>query len=193
MLGRMSMQAPATRRSRLLRAAWQAPAGAVLLVLTVAALGGRVELLPMAYLAVVTPELCRIDAAEHRLPNALVLPGLALATAAPVLGWAATGTPPTTALLAGAGTGVFLIVMHAAGGLGMGDVKLGTSLGLCLGCLGPVTVIAGPVIGFLAGGAAALVGLLVPSLGLGRRMPFGPFLLFGFWAAVVFQLTDQLG
>ncbi|HWU46715.1 MAG TPA: prepilin peptidase [Humibacter sp.] len=189
----MSIQAPISHRTMLARAAWQAPVVVVLLGLAILALGGRIELLGAAYLALVTPELCRIDSAEHRLPNAIVLPALALAVAGPVLGWAVTGAPPTGALLAGAASGFFLVVMHIAGGLGMGDVKLGTALGLGLGCLGPVAALAGPVIGFLAGGAAALIALLVPALGLGHRMPFGPFLLFGYWAAIMLMLLHPVG
>jgi len=187
----MSIQTQATRRMRCVCAAWQVPVGAGLLTLAVAALGGHVELLGPAYLAIVTPELCRVDMREHRLPNALVLPGLTLAVAGPLLAWAVTGAPPTGALAAGAATGVFLVVMHVAGGLGMGDVKLGTALGLCLGCLGPMAAITGPLIGFVAGGGAALIGMLAPGLGVGHRMPFGPFLLFGFWAALVLHVAGS--
>lgn len=189
---RVPVEMSVSRRARFVRAGWQASVAAGLVLLAVAAFGGRVELLGAAYLALVTPELCRVDIAEHRLPNAIVLPALALATAAPLLGWAVTGAPPTGALVAGAATGAFLVVMHVAGGLGMGDVKLGTALGLSLGCLGPVAALAGPLIGFVAGGVVALAGILAPALGLGRRMPFGPFLLFGFWATLAASAAGLL-
>jgi Type II secretory pathway, prepilin signal peptidase PulO and related peptidases len=185
----MTLHGPSTVRTRAARVAWQTPIAAALLVLALAAFGARVELLPVAYLALVTPELCRVDVSEYRLPNAIVLPGLALAAVAPLLGWAATGAPPAVPYLAGVATAGSLLGMHVAGGLGMGDVKLGTALGLSLGCLGAVVALSGPVLAFLAGGAAALIALAAPSLAWGRMLPFGPFLILGYWAAIALALA----
>ena len=57
------------------RCAWQVPLAGALLVLCLYGVGPRFEAVGCLYLALVTPELCRVDLAEHRLPNALVLPG----------------------------------------------------------------------------------------------------------------------
>lgn len=166
------------------RLAWQLPLTLVLGVLAVLCVGIRPALIVPLYLVVVTGELCRVDIAEHRLPNVLVVPGYGFAAVALVWQWASGGGPPWTGLAAGAAWFAFLLLMNLAGGMGMGDVKLAGVLGLGLGMLGVVPAIAGIVIGFLAGGAAGLVALVSPGAGLLRRIPFGPFLLLGFWASV---------
>ena len=58
--------------------AWQLPVAAGLAALAVLAAGPHPAALPLLYLAAVTPELVRVDLREHRLPNRLVLPGVAL-------------------------------------------------------------------------------------------------------------------
>ncbi len=143
-------------------------------------LGGLIGLL---YLAAVTPELWRIDAAEHRLPNALVLPGYPLALAGVAVDWVVAGHERWTALLAGAGYFGFLLLLSFAGGMGMGDVKLAGLLGILLGHLGLDAVLVGVVSAFFAGGVVSAV-LLATGHGRGRRIPFGPFLLAGFWLGV---------
>lgn len=167
-----------------LRLAWQVPLTLALGVLAVLAVGIRPALVVPLYLAVIAGELCRVDIAEHRLPNVLVLPGYGFAAVALAWQWASGGEPPWVALAAGAGSFVFLLLMNLAGGMGMGDVKLTGVLGLGLGTLGVLPAIAGTVIGFLAGGVAGIVALVSPGAGALRRIPFGPFLLFGFWATV---------
>lgn len=165
------------------RLAWQVPVALALAVLAVAAVGMRPALIVPLYLAAVTAELCRTDVARHRLPNALVLPGYAFAAVGLAWEWALAGVVPWRPLGAGAAFFAFLLLMHLAGGMGMGDVKLAGLLGLGLGALGVATAVAGIAIGFLAGGAAGVATLLSAGGAL-RRIPFGPFLLAGFWAAI---------
>ncbi|MCS5719029.1 A24 family peptidase [Herbiconiux sp. CPCC 205763] len=95
-------------------------------------------LVPLAHLAAVTVPLVVIDARTLRLPNALVLPGLAVLGWALV--WAAFAEPATTVSgVAGAvGTGVVVLAVWMLGGVGMGDVKLGTWLGGLAGMTGVV-------------------------------------------------------
>lgn len=176
-----AVQEPPRLRTRLV---WQLPVALALGALAVAALGIRPALIVPLYLAAVTAELCRTDVAAHRLPNALVLPGYGFAAVG--LAWesATSGRGPWLALGTGAAFFVFLLLMNLAGGMGMGDVKLAGVLGLSLGTLGVTTAVAGFAIGFVAGGAAGVVALLVPGGGVLRRIPFGPFLLAGFWAAL---------
>ncbi len=67
----------------------------------------------------------------------------------------------------------------------MGDVKLGGVLGLALGALGVGSAVVGPAVAFLGGGAAALAAFMVPGVRRSDELPFGPFMLGGFWSAVV--------
>ncbi|MHB1171172.1 MAG: prepilin peptidase [Lacisediminihabitans sp.] len=141
-------------------------------------------LVPVCYLAAVTPQLGRTDIAEHRLPNRLVLPGYLAGAVGLVLDWL-RGTPPGLALASGAAFLLLMLLMNLAGGMGMGDVKLAGVLGLSLGMLGMGAAITGPALAFLAGGIGGLVVLVLRRAGWRSRIPFGPFMLGGFWAALV--------
>lgn len=157
----------------------------------VLAFGPRPEVVGVLYLAAVTPLLARVDMAEHRLPNAIVLPGLAVAALGASAGWLRTGQPPITAVIAAGSAAMLLLTLHALGGFGMGDVKLGTVLALSLGALGAGAAAVGLLVGFCAGGVAALAVLVAG--GAGQRMPFGPFLLFGYWWSIAASATEAVG
>lgn len=160
---------------------WTLPTAATLGVLALTSIGLRPQVLPALYLAVVTPTLCATDVIDRRLPNAVVLPGY-LAAAAGMLGtWATTGIPPLISLAAGTTYFVLLYVLAIAGGMGMGDVKLAGVLGLAAGLLGPTAALVAPAAAFVLGGAAAVVGARGRAT---TSIPFGPFLLAGFWIAV---------
>jgi leader peptidase (prepilin peptidase)/N-methyltransferase len=159
--------------------------GAVALVLAglaVASIGVRDELVGLFYLAAVTPLLWRADLDEHRLPNAIVLPGLVVAVVGVAFGWIRTGHPSTLGVASAIAVGLFLLVLSAAGGLGMGDVKLGVLLGLCAGCAGILPAVGWLAIAFIAAGVAALG--LIATRGGAERLAFGPFMLTGFWASI---------
>ncbi|MCR8671636.1 prepilin peptidase, partial [Agrococcus sp. HG114] len=73
-----------------------------------------------------------------------------------------------------------LLGMATAGGMGMGDVKLGAGLALASATLGwgvpPAGLAASVVVGGIAGAAALASGR--------RSVPFGPWLLAGHGIAV---------
>jgi leader peptidase (prepilin peptidase)/N-methyltransferase len=144
-------------------------------------------LLPLLYLAAVTPALCAIDVVVHRLPNALVLPGYPAAALGLAGEWLRTGDAPVVALLAGVASTGFLLALSLGGGMGMGDVKLAGVLGLTGGMLGVTTAILAPLAAFVLGGLVAV--LVAARRGPGARLPFGPFLLAGFWIAVIAALV----
>ena len=158
-------------------------AGAALLgSLAVDRLGANLSVvLSCGYVAAVTVPLCIADLRERRLPNTLVLPGFALAMTAAV-GGSDRGSPPY------ASVGLCLIALlafgalAAAGGLGMGDVKLAGMLALALSAsgLGPTALLVAVGTAFAGASVAALVEMLHGE----REVPFGPFLLAGFWTAV---------
>ncbi len=158
-------------------------------VLTVLAIGIRPLAMGMFAVAIVTADLVRIDLSEHRLPNRLVLPVYPVVLVAVALDGAAAGVWPLPAVAAGAGAFIFLLLLSVAGGMGMGDVKLGGALGLCLGGLGVVWAAAGLLVAFVCGAIGGVIALSMrsPAGGdarWGRRIPFGPFLLAGFWTSV---------
>ncbi len=148
-----------------------------------AADGGLFLAAPLFYLAVVTGELCRIDLAEFRLPNALVVPGLVIALSG-VVGAAAGGRDPAVAVAWGAGYAMVLLGPALAGDAGMGDVKLAVLLGVLLGSIGPWCAVLGSASAFVAAGAVALGALVSTGARRDAQLAFGPFMLGGFWGAV---------
>ena len=163
------------------RIGWQLPLTLALGLLAWFAIGPVVAAVPALYIAAVAPELTRIDLAEHRLPNRLVVPGLVVGLLAAAGSWVTTGIPPVVPLVAGVAFGGVLFLLALTGGMGMGDVKLAAVLGLASPTVG--VAIASPLVAFLLGGVVALVVLIVR--GRGHRIPFGPFLLAGYAAALV--------
>ena len=189
---------PLVAAPRRRRATEEATLTALLALGSVLAAGPRPALLGLLWLAAVTPRLVAVDIAEHRLPDRVVLPGWPVALAAALLEAAAGGTPVLVALAAGAGYGALLLVLHVAGGagygalllllhvgggMGLGDVKLAPVLGLAAAAVTPAAAVAAPLLAFLAGGVVAVVALA--RSGRGARIPFGPAMLLGAWAAVL--------
>jgi leader peptidase (prepilin peptidase)/N-methyltransferase len=154
-----------------------------LLVVAIAALGPRPLLLGFAWLALVTPRLVAIDLAEHRLPDAVVLPGYPAVLAAVLLQSWAAGAEPLAGVLAGAGCGLVFLLLHVAGGMGFGDVKLAPLLGALTALAVPGGAPLWVVLAFLVGGVGAVVTLI--RRGAGARMPFGPPMLLAAWAVLL--------
>lgn len=129
--------------------------------------------------AVVTVPLVLVDARERRLPNAFT-GAILLAVLASAIGAVLAGRVPGE-ILASLVTALVLGLLHAVGGLGLGDVKLGAALAFPLAAIDPARAFAGPALAFLLAGCWAL-----PLLRLGNRtrIPFGPFQLAGFWLVV---------
>lgn len=77
----------------------------------------------------------------------------------------------------GAGFGLMLaIYIVSRGGTGAGDVKLAALLGAILGF---PQILAGLPIGFVLGGGAAIIALLLRVKGRKETIPFGPALIIG--------------
>jgi leader peptidase (prepilin peptidase)/N-methyltransferase len=152
------------------------------------ATGLRPELLAVLYLAAITPWLVRFDVRQHRLPNTLVLPGIGVGVLGCAGEWVATGRIPVVPLVAGSSYAGFLLVLNLVGGMGMGDVKLAAALGL--GSWNLSVALLSPVFAFLIGGAVSVVLLIAGRRG--QRIAFGPFLLGGFWAAVLLVALSRV-
>lgn len=124
-----------------------------------------------------------IDIETYLLPDALTLPlaGLGLLFCV-VLGWDEF-VWRVAAALTGYGTlyGVAALYRRSRGhdGLGMGDAKLFAAAGAWLGFDGlPSVLLAASLIALAFAGLALARGVAINGQ---TRIPFGPYLAFGFW------------
>jgi len=145
------------------------------------AVGANHTLVAPLAVAAVAPALARVDRAEHRLPNRLVLPALLAGLLGVALSWAVSGRLPLVPLVAAAAYAGVLLLLALFGGMGMGDVKLAAALGLA--SPSPLIALASPLLAFLFGGVVAVVVLI--RRGPRARIPFGPFLIAGYFGALV--------
>jgi leader peptidase (prepilin peptidase)/N-methyltransferase len=126
--------------------------------------------------------LAVIDWRTRILPTYLIRPTLAALVALVLVGWAVTGDGQAV-LRSGLGLvvcGAFYLLLWIVypRGLGFGDVRLSTPLGLALGWVGWGPVLIGVYAGFLLGG---VIGGLLAVIKIVERkgFPFGPFMLLG--------------
>ncbi|MDR6971505.1 prepilin peptidase [Leifsonia shinshuensis] len=152
--------------------------------------GAAVILVAYLCFAGLSVALALIDLDVHRLPDVLVLPGIAVGVV--LLGTGAILTGDLGALLralvGAAGLFVFYLVVALAkpGGMGFGDVKLAGLVGLFLGFQGWSALLVGAFAAFLVGGAVAIVLLALRRLGRRDGIPFGPWMLLGAWLGLFF-------
>lgn len=75
--------------------------------------------------------------------------------------------------------GFYYLMWRLGPGLGYGDVRLSGLLALCLGFLGWGRLVTGLYSGFLLGGLAGAVLVLLRRVSLKTQLPFGPFMMLG--------------
>ena len=167
-------------------------ATAVLFVLTVlrlAHLGSLAATPAFLYLAAAGTALALIDAATHRLPDAIVLPSYAVLALLFTATTAVTGDWHALArAIAGAGLSVlFYGAMWRVypQGMGFGDVKLAGVLGMALGYLGWAALAVGTFAAFVVGGVVGTVLLLATARTRRSHLAFGPFMVLGVWVALL--------
>ena len=141
----------------------------------------------LAAMAVITVPLVLIDLRVHRLPNAITYPtGLLLLTLM-VLGPFAGGSWANSlnVLLQGLVPAAILLTIGliSRGGMGLGDVKLAALMGWSAGWFGIAATVSSFAVAFLLGGAYAVIVLVTKKMNRKSAIPFGPFLLIGFWIA----------
>jgi leader peptidase (prepilin peptidase) / N-methyltransferase len=140
--------------------------------------------------AAVSVALTMIDFDTMRLPDVIVYPtvvlvaGYLLAVAASTGQWEAMGRAGLASL---AVCGFFFALWFGTGGrgLGFGDVKLALALGLLLGWFGWGAVLIGVFAAFVVGGVPGGILMATGVLKRGTPIPFGPMLLVGTWAGMV--------
>ena len=168
------------------RAIVVAIAAAAAVTVAVAHRGTPLAAAALAAMVVVLAVLSDIDLRTQRLPNRLVGP-LAIATVAGVaIAGAVVGDleRSATAVAIGVVFVVALLTANIAGGMGMGDVKLGFPIGVVAGWFGTDAVLATAFVGAVAGGLAAVVVMI-----LARRrsleFSYGPYLALGSVAGMI--------
>jgi leader peptidase (prepilin peptidase) / N-methyltransferase len=114
-----------------------------------------------------------VDLESRRIPNRIVLPGLAAALVA------RTALDPSPRWLVGAllaGGSLFVLAVIHPAGLGMGDVKLGAFLGAWLAWNGLLALLLGSFAAFVPA-----VGIIIVRGRAARKvgLPFAPFLALG--------------
>lgn len=164
-------------------------ASVVLVVVAALALGAQPALIAAVALAVVAPRLVRVDLAEHRLPNRLVVPALLAGIIGVGAGWLVTGNPPLVPVLAGAIGGGALFVLAVFGGIGMGDAKLAAALGFASPSVG--IALLSPLLAFTLGGVAAVIVMI--RRGRHAHLAFGPFLLAGYFGVLAIVAVTRIG
>ncbi len=141
--------------------------------------------LATAAIAIVTVPLFLIDIKLYRLPNLLTYSSAIAVTIFAVTQAVITGdwVAFMWTMLCGLIPAflLFLIAVFSKNGMGLGDVKLVVSLGIAAGMFSYRSAIATFVVAFLIGGLYSL-GILLTKKGNSKSaIPFGPFLLAGFW------------
>jgi leader peptidase (prepilin peptidase)/N-methyltransferase len=145
--------------------------------------------------AVACVPLFAIDAATHRLPNAITYPATAAVGLLLVL--AAAGTGDWSALLravvGGLGLSAVYLTLYALTrhSVGRGDVKIAVLLGAVTAWYGWQVLFAGAVLPYLVAGPVALVLIVFGRHGRKTALAFGPYLFIG--AALAITLARLVG
>lgn len=79
---------------------------------------------------------------------------------------------------------MMLIFIISRGGMGGGDVKLSTAVGLWLGVEGTLLFL---LLAFIMGGVISLLLLAIGAKSKGDAISFGPFLCFAAFVTVLYQ------
>lgn len=124
--------------------------------------------------------LADIDLRTRRLPNRIVGFLAAAAVASVVVAGAVTEDLERTAVSVGIGAGFVaaMLSMHIAGGMGMGDVKLGFPVGVVAGFLGVDAVLATVFVTAVTGACAAAV-VMTRARTTSTKFGYGPYLALG--------------
>lgn len=160
-----------------------------------------IVLVAFLFFGAVSIVLTIIDLETKRLPDAIVLPSIAvggvlLAIAAAVGAW----TPPAPdtagaaigwddffrAIAGGAILYLFYWIVRfiSPRGMGGGDVKLAALVGLYLGWSGWAGLAVGAFAAFVFGGLYSLVLIVLRRAKRKTAIPFGPWMILGAWAGI---------
>lgn len=143
--------------------------------------------------AVAALPLTYVDLRVQLLPERIMWPTAAVVVAVLVVQAAVTsrfGALLVALLVAVACFVVFFgLAIVAGGGFGFGDVQLVTVLGLSAAWVSAGTAVLAVVLAILSGGLASVLLLMTRRIERGQAVPFGPFVLLGWWGAMLLTST----
>lgn len=154
-------------------------------------------LLPIAYIVILAVPLVITDLREHRLPNPMTISAIAVTFSSLVVqglissDWARA----LSGLLAGAITFYAGFLLAKRDAIGMGDVKLLTSLNAIAGFFSPLLAIISLTAGLVIATLVSLILYLLKRMTMKSLLPLGPYLLLGFFLSVgpyAFFLTAEV-
>jgi leader peptidase (prepilin peptidase)/N-methyltransferase len=138
-----------------------------------------------------------VDLARHRLPDRVTYPAAAVCAAAFLVDAVVLGTWSALVRAALAAAVTFGVAALAAAtspaGLGFGDVKLLGLLGLLLGWVGWEQLVTGVFLGLVVGALAAVTLLATRRARWRTALPFGPPLLLGAALALALAAAPPYG
>ncbi len=147
------------------------------------------------YLVAVAYRLSVIDIREHRLPNRLVLPAFPIALAGHLI--ASALAKAWFNLLVALACGLLALLIGLAANrwatLGMGDVKLITTISLSLGWFSFLAPLIAVVLAFVIACAVVLVMVALRKTTLSSSFALGPYLLVGFVLTQMLTWSSYLG
>jgi leader peptidase (prepilin peptidase) / N-methyltransferase len=141
-------------------------------------------------IAAAAPLLGYVDIRAHLLPDPVTLAASAVALIALVVACLATGHAATLLVSLGIGlvtSALLLVLALIGGGLGFGDVKLAFVLAATAAAVSVTGAVLWLVLAIAMGGLTALVLVLSRRRDRKAHLPFGPFLLAGWWLALIVE------
>lgn len=140
-------------------------------------------LIGLTYFAATTIPLVIYDLRERRLPNKITLPGLVVV----LISLALTMEWGKFLIAVGISALLFLVgtLISIRGWIGMGDVKLFAGLSMLLAWFDPLLVWQASVWAFGIAAAVVVAGFLVKKMTARSTIALGPYLLVGFWVAII--------
>lgn len=153
-------------------------------------------LVPIAYLAMLSVPLAITDFREHRLPNPMTISAIAvtLASLIALAIFTSVWIGPMAGFLSGGFTFWIGLLLAKRDAIGMGDVKLLTSLNAIAAYFSPVLAAISLTAGLVLATFASAVLIIFKKLTLKASLPLGPYLLLGFFICVgpsVFEVTAE--
>ena len=146
-----------------------------------------ISMLPVAYVAATVIPLVAIDIKEHRLPNKIVLPMIALTllTQLTLTVWAGAWASLGISLGLGLAVMVLGVVANYYDWVGMGDVKLMAGLTMMLSWF---TVLGAVLLTPISMGLGILITVSTLLFTRPKKIPLGPAILATFAAILTITL-----
>ena len=148
--------------------------------------------IPFGYLIAVAPPLAIIDIQQHRLPNVLTLPGIAVSFVCVVA--VAAMESKWLELVVSIGVSLLTLIigypLARAELLGMGDIKLLIAFSIPLSFISPMALLIGVVLSLMIANVFVLPRLILRKLRSGTAVALGPYLLVGLISVFGYQLME---